>query len=168
MTTPTTSAGFPTVDPTTLPSSSTTSTSQDQIPLDKNAFLQMLVAQLKYQNPMSPTDGTQYMAQMAQFAMVEALQNIETAQTQATTWQQALTGENMVGKYVKGVGAAGTVVTGLVTGIQLGSGTPTLTLKDGSTISAANVATVSVDPLPADGATNTATSNPNGSTSFGG
>jgi len=41
---------------------------------DKDTFLKLLVAQLKYQNPMEPVDSSQFMAQTAQFTMVEKLE----------------------------------------------------------------------------------------------
>ncbi len=41
--------------------------------LDKDAFLKLLVAQLKYQDPLSPADPAEFMAQTAQFTTVEKL-----------------------------------------------------------------------------------------------
>jgi flagellar basal-body rod modification protein FlgD len=38
---------------------------------NKDTFLQLLVAQLKYQNPESPADGTAFVAQLAQFSSLE-------------------------------------------------------------------------------------------------
>ena len=40
--------------------------------LDKEAFLNLLVTQMQYQDPLEPTDNTQYIAQMATFTQVEA------------------------------------------------------------------------------------------------
>jgi flagellar basal-body rod modification protein FlgD len=39
--------------------------------LNRNAFLQLLVAQLKNQSPLNPADGTQFVAQLAQFSQLE-------------------------------------------------------------------------------------------------
>jgi len=39
--------------------------------IDKDAFLKLLVAQMSQQDPMKPTEGTEFMAQLSQFAMVE-------------------------------------------------------------------------------------------------
>ncbi len=45
----------------------TTGTSQ----VTKNMFLQLLVAQIKNQDPMNPSDGAQYLTQLAQFQQLE-------------------------------------------------------------------------------------------------
>src|SRR5947209_17618635 len=41
----------------------------------KNMFLQLLVAQLKNQDPLQPADGTQFMTQLAQFQQLEQSMN---------------------------------------------------------------------------------------------
>jgi len=46
--------------------------------VDKNMFLQLLVAQLRNQDPMNPSDGTQFVAQLAQFQQLE--QTLNTGQ----------------------------------------------------------------------------------------
>lgn len=48
--------------------------------LDKNAFLQILAAELSNQDPLSGgKDGTEYVAQMAQFANLEQMTNLNTS-----------------------------------------------------------------------------------------
>ena len=44
--------------------------------LDKNAFLQLLVAQMKYQDPLEPTSNTEYISQLATFSELEEMQNL--------------------------------------------------------------------------------------------
>ena len=44
----------------------------------KNQFLQLLVAQLKGQNPLDPLDGTQFVSQLAEFSSLEELTNIHS------------------------------------------------------------------------------------------
>jgi len=51
--------------------SSSANTGSMQKPVDKNMFLQLLVAQLRNQDPLNPTDGTQFVAQLAQFQQLE-------------------------------------------------------------------------------------------------
>jgi flagellar basal-body rod modification protein FlgD len=38
---------------------------------DKSTFIQLLVAQLKNQNPLNPADGMQFVTQLAQFTNLE-------------------------------------------------------------------------------------------------
>lgn len=44
--------------------------------LDKDAFLQLLVAQMKYQDPLEPTSNTEYISQLATFSELEEMQNL--------------------------------------------------------------------------------------------
>lgn len=46
--------------------------------LDKEAFLQLLVTQMQYQDPLNPGDSTEYMSQLAQYSALEATMNIST------------------------------------------------------------------------------------------
>jgi flagellar basal-body rod modification protein FlgD len=43
--------------------------------VDKNMFLQLLVAQLKHQDPLNPSDSTQFVTQLAQFQQMEQATN---------------------------------------------------------------------------------------------
>lgn len=98
--------------------------------LDKDSFMKLLVAQMKYQNPSAPTDGKEYLAQMAQFAMVEKLDAISAAQADLMAWQKNLVGESLVGRTVTGAGATGSV-TAQVTGLTLTDKGPLLELAGG-------------------------------------
>ena len=44
--------------------------------LGQDAFLKLLVAQLRYQNPLQPSDSLQFVTQLAQFSMLSELQAI--------------------------------------------------------------------------------------------
>src|SRR5437660_3009249 len=57
-------------------SSSTASTPTDQAQQQQSEFLSLLVTQLKEQNPLDPTDGTQFVTQLAQFSSLNELVNI--------------------------------------------------------------------------------------------
>ena len=61
--------------------------------LDKDAFLQLLVAQMKYQDPLEPTSNTEYISQLATFSELEEMQNL----TSGMTLQRA---SSLVGQYV--------------------------------------------------------------------
>ena len=44
--------------------------------LDKDAFLSLLVTQMQYQDPLSPMDNTEYLAQLAQYSSLEQMTNV--------------------------------------------------------------------------------------------
>ena len=44
--------------------------------LDKDAFLQLLVTQMQYQDPLDPQDNSEYIAQLAQFSSLEQMTNV--------------------------------------------------------------------------------------------
>ena len=54
------------------PAASQTSGTQ----VNKNMFLQLLVAQIKNQDPLNPTDGVQFLTQLAQFQQLEQSLNM--------------------------------------------------------------------------------------------
>ena len=49
---------------------------KDNSSLDKDAFLSLLVTQLEYQDPLSPQDNSEYVAQLAQFSSLEQMTNM--------------------------------------------------------------------------------------------
>lgn len=62
--------------------------------LDKDAFLQLLVTQMKYQDPLEPTDNTEYVSQLATFSELEQMQNL--SQTSEKQRAGALIGQYAV------------------------------------------------------------------------
>ncbi|MBX8475150.1 flagellar hook assembly protein FlgD [Pseudomonas cichorii] len=71
--------------------------------LGKDAFLQLLVTQMKNQNPLDPQDNTQFVAQLAQFSSLESMQNLtSTVDSIATSYKssQALQASSLVGRSV--------------------------------------------------------------------
>ncbi|NLO10757.1 MAG: hypothetical protein GX129_12950 [Clostridiales bacterium] len=61
--------------------------------LGKDAFLQLLVTQMKYQDPLNPSSNTEYISQLATFSQLEQMQNLGSM----TSNSQAL---SLVGKNV--------------------------------------------------------------------
>jgi flagellar basal-body rod modification protein FlgD len=63
---------------------------------DKDTFLKLLVAQLKYQDPSKPADSTQFLAQTAQFTQVEKLGDIaDMLKSQRMVSASALVGHSV-------------------------------------------------------------------------
>jgi flagellar basal-body rod modification protein FlgD len=89
-------------------------------------FLKLLVAQLKYQDPSKPADASQFMAQTAQFTMVEKLDEVLTSQ-QAMLSAQLMTGAtSLIGRTVTYTGLDGNDVTGLVTSATISGSNPSV------------------------------------------
>jgi flagellar basal-body rod modification protein FlgD len=59
-------------------SSNSSTSSTDNSTVTKNMFLQLLVAQIKNQDPLSPSDGIQFVTQLAQFQQLEQSMNLGT------------------------------------------------------------------------------------------
>lgn len=93
--------------------------------LGKDAFLQLLVAQMKFQDPLNPTSDTEYIAQLAQFSQLEQMQNLAATNENSQMF-------SMVGKEVcvSSENEDGTLnyKQGLVSGVVMNGGKAYLTV----------------------------------------
>lgn len=110
---------------TTSSTSSTSSTSGGST-LDKNSFLQLLVAQMKYQDPLNPSSNTEYVAQLATFSQLEQMQNL----SQTTTNSQAfsLVGKEVIIKTTSTTGNS-SYISGRVDFVNMNSGKAQLSVN---------------------------------------
>lgn len=108
---------------------------------DKDMFLQLLVAQMKYQDPMNPTDSGQFLAQSAQFTALEKMQSVADQTAQLVSSQMAFGASNLVGRTVSWTASDGTAMSGNVDGVQFGTQGPMLDVG-GTTIPIAQVQSV--------------------------
>jgi len=77
-TTPSVSSIPNTNNSTTSTSSSSSAASLTGMTMGKEDFLKLLTTQLRYQDPLSPSDPKDFVAQLAQFSSVEQLINLNT------------------------------------------------------------------------------------------
>ncbi|GID55430.1 flagellar hook assembly protein FlgD [Actinoplanes couchii] len=90
---------------------------------DKDTFMKLLVAQLKYQDPTKPADSTAFMAQTAQFTQVEKLEDLVSMMQS----QRMIGASSLVGKSVTYQDDTGASQTGVITAAKLnGDSEPTL------------------------------------------
>ncbi|MBC8283803.1 MAG: hypothetical protein H8E32_08325 [Nitrospinae bacterium] len=75
--------------------------------LGKNDFLKLLVAQLEHQDPLSPQEGQEFAAQLAQFSSLEQLTNINGNLEASQAFDLALSNSSMVNLIGKTVDAPG-------------------------------------------------------------
>jgi flagellar basal-body rod modification protein FlgD len=111
--------------PSQLPQSTST---QDY----KSQFLQLLLVQLKNQDPTQPFDSQKMLADQAQFASLEQMQNMNTNFVTLMAMQNVSQGTNLIGKTVVAKDANGNAVNGQVTGIRFENGASILKVDDGS------------------------------------
>lgn len=75
--------------------------------LDKEAFLKLLVAQLKNQDPLNPADSTEFVAQLAQFSSLEQLTNVNENLEYLQLYQASINNAQAVGFIGKNIEANG-------------------------------------------------------------
>lgn len=89
-----TTSGVTPVTSEYLSKTADTSSTSKSDELGKDQFMQLLVTQMKYQDPLNPMDNSEMLAQLAQFTALEQMMNV----AQASQKQLA---SNMVGQYVE-------------------------------------------------------------------
>ncbi len=68
--------------------------------LDKDAFLRLLVEQLKNQDPLNPQDSSEFIAQMSQFSIIEQLTNLNDNMSELVLSQKVMEATGLLGRQV--------------------------------------------------------------------
>ncbi|AXV05869.1 Flagellar basal-body rod modification protein FlgD [Euzebya pacifica] len=124
----------PTLDPSLL---------ENPDSFDQEMFLQLLVAQLKYQNPLDPMDSSEFMAQSAQFTTVEKLEQLTTKIGESIANDRLGTATGLIGREVSFTRADGSTAAGDVTSVRFEPFGPVLVLSDRTEIGMADISSVS-------------------------
>jgi flagellar basal-body rod modification protein FlgD len=96
-------------------------------------FLRILLAQLRFQDPLKPVDNQQFVAQLAQFSALEISRQQSEKVDQLLTIGAADQGVALIGKRVEVRNAQGGSVVGTVSAISFRTGEPRLTLTSNGT-----------------------------------
>ncbi|TZE83629.1 flagellar hook capping protein [Calorimonas adulescens] len=103
--------------------------------LDKEAFLNLLITQLKNQDPLQPMDDQEFIAQIAQFSTLESVQNVYSGVNQ-------LKAIDLIGKSISANSSSGDdTISGIVQGIRVDKGNAYI-IVNGIDIPIDNVITV--------------------------
>jgi flagellar basal-body rod modification protein FlgD len=122
-------------------------------------FLKLLVAQLQNQSPDNPQDPTAFMTELSQLTAVES-------QNTLASEEQVVAADSMIGRDVTGMGANGTQVSGMVTGVLLNpNGTPELQIGTGGTQLSLSSVTQVQQPPAASGSSGTSPGTSSGTSS---
>ncbi|GAB7189405.1 hypothetical protein NUM3379_01110 [Kineococcus sp. NUM-3379] len=124
---------------------------------NKDVFMKLLVAQLKYQDPSKPVDSSTFIAQTATFSQLETLEKMAKTDTSVLAAQQRMQASSLVGMTVSYTGADGKPATGTVTSAAFNGttlsgtgGEPVLTV-DGRKLQLSEVSSVDVPKSPTTG-----------------
>jgi len=122
------------ITPTDNANGTTTINNTDQF--GEDTFLKLLVAQLKYQDPQSPTDPSQFLSQTAQFTMVEKLNQMAATTTAMSSASQLANATSMIGKQISYVDSGtGNTIQAIVKSIKVDSTNgASLVLQDGTNL----------------------------------
>ena len=123
------------------------SAGKDNATLDKQAFLELLIAQLSNQDPSSPMDTDSLMTQTTQMASMEALTALSTTQRESFALQMRANAAGLVGQQVSYTAADGAAVKGIATSVAFSGPVPTVTV-DGLEIALDAVSAISVRTPP--------------------
>ena len=109
----------PAPPPTSTPTARSVQVNQT---VSQNQFLQLLITQLKNQDPTQPMDQAQTLSQLAQFSSLEQMTNLNQTMTQGN-YNQIAQSAALIGKTVTTSGDSKTAgVTGVVSGVTVTSG----------------------------------------------
>jgi flagellar basal-body rod modification protein FlgD len=98
--------------------------------MDKEMFLTLLVAQLRNQDPSSPMDTTQMMAQSTQLASMEQLSTLADTGRESFALQMRVAAGGLVGQEVSFLDADGVAHTGTVSGVDFTKAVPAITVGE--------------------------------------
>ena len=124
---------LPPVNATTTPTDgSGTTTPTGSRSLSQNDFLNLLVAQMKSQDPLNPQSDTQMAAQMAQFTSLQQSSTMSANIATMLTQQQILQANSMLGGTVSIQVDAKTTDSGVVQAVEFNGGSPKIVVKNKS------------------------------------
>lgn len=116
---------------------------------DKQMFLELMVAQLRYQDPLNPANSGEFLAQSAQFTALEKMQDVSDRVGALLGSQMAFGAGAMVGQQVSWIDTDGiTTHTGSIAGVTFGAQGPVFDI-DGSQVPLAQLLSVGTTTTPA-------------------
>jgi len=97
--------------------------------LTQNDFLKLLVAQMSAQDPLNPQSNSDFAAQMAQFSALQASQSTQSSVSLLQASQQVQQANGLIGRRVTLVAQDGSTPSGVVSTIQMVSGSPKIVVN---------------------------------------
>jgi flagellar basal-body rod modification protein FlgD len=101
-----------------------TAVDQPKQTMNSEVFMSLLVAQLRNQDPSSPMDTNQMIAQTTQLAMMEKLTDMSATTNESFSLQMRMAAAGLVGKEVSYTNEKGDAVTGIATAVSFAGPVP--------------------------------------------
>ncbi len=99
--------------------------------LGREQFLNLLVTQLRSQDPLEPTTNEEFIAQLAQFSVLEGIEELNANFTEFMSLQQLTQGSALIGQTVSFVKAnEPNELEGVVSAVQLQEGSLVVEVDD--------------------------------------
>jgi flagellar basal-body rod modification protein FlgD len=112
--------------------------------LGKNDFLKLMIAQLQAQNPLEPSNGTEYISELAQFSQLEQTTNLAQSSSQSAAAQRVAQAVALIGHTVSYTDpSTGATDSGAVQSVEITGEGATLTVEGTTGIELAGVTEVS-------------------------
>jgi flagellar basal-body rod modification protein FlgD len=107
--------------------------------MGENDFLQLMMDQLQNQDPLNPSDPTQYMSELAQFSSLQTQNNIATSTAADASQQSTASALGLLGHTVSYTDSNGDTQSGSVSKVDFTSSGPTLTIGTDSGIALTSI-----------------------------
>jgi flagellar basal-body rod modification protein FlgD len=134
------SVSAPNTTSTTIgPTQTSSSSSSVAGSLNEGDFLNLMMDQMKNQDPLNPSDPTQYMSELASFSSLDEQIQIQESASQTASNQAASSALQMLGQNVNYTDSNGNSGSGTVTAVDFTSSGPTLTIGGTSGISLSEI-----------------------------
>lgn len=134
------------IQPTGTPATGSTTADSTMQAMGPDAFLRLLVAQLQNQDPLNPTDGTQFVMQLSQLTTLQQTQSMTTSLNSFATLGRMGSAASLIGRQAYFTGTDGQIANGLVEEVTV-SGNDVLLTAGGQTVPFGNLLSVSTPPV---------------------
>jgi flagellar basal-body rod modification protein FlgD len=98
--------------------------------LGKDDFLKLMIAQMKYQNPMEPSKDLDFIAQTAQFSSLEQMNNLNSKAAELIYSGKLLYANSLIGKEIRWVDKDENIKSGKVEKVEIIENEPVLAVNN--------------------------------------
>lgn len=107
--------------------------------LSSNDFINLLVTQLKNQDPTKPMTNSELLQQVSQIGSLQSQNDLTSGIQDMVLQNQVSAASGMIGKKVAGMDANGNVLSGVVTSVKVANKKVTLSLDNGKDLDMSSV-----------------------------